>query len=215
MLPENWDAELFNVILNLVGNLVLLLTTWTIGKSLVFYWEFRQRLRAASLELWKSFHQAYGEFKSLVRMWKTLDMPAKKEDCPDLLREAVDAEGRLEALLSNLSSLRCLKPDEITTLGLYRQGYQTIRQAITKAETAKVPHLYRQPQYKLFNDLTTAVSTMIIANKRLPASHQAQKSFAQVLDVRSEEWDLAVELKDQEEDWKSIIRKVTKERLKN
>lgn len=210
-MPESWALEVFKALLNLG----LLIFTWTLGKQLLSYWEDRQRLKEVSLELRRGFHIAYGEFKSLVRTWKLLDKPVTGEEgWSALVRDAVEAEGRLEALLSDVSSLKSLTPHEVTILGLFRQGYQTVRQAVTKGEQSEVPQDFKQTQYKLFNDLMTAVSRLAISQRRQPSDEEARKTFAQVIDVRSSEWRKAVELRRQDEAWNSLLGQVTQMRLR-
>jgi hypothetical protein len=134
-------------------------------------------------------------------------------DCPELIRDVVMVEGRVESLLTDISSLKRLEPEEITTLGLFRQGCQTLRQAIYKGETNQVPYYYKQPQYHLFNRLMIAVSRLVIAQKRQPSSGQSQASFDQVIQVRSAEWEKAVMLIEEKQPWESLINTVTTMRL--
>ena len=209
---KGWEIEVFKFLLNFI----LLVITWTLGRGLLSYWEDKQRLKQASLELRKELHDAFGEFKSLVRVWKLRGRPKDPELCPDLMREAIDLEGRVESLLSNVASLKELRVQGIMTLGLFRQGFQSIRQAIAKSTTHadKVPEDYQQTEYQLFNQLMPWVSRSAISESSVPELSTAQQNYRQIMAVRGSDWDNAVEILGEEPDksWDELISTVLKRR---
>jgi len=204
-MPKGWELEVFKFFLSFV----LLLISWTIGKKLLGFWEKKRRLREISLEIRSKFHEAYGNFKSLVRMWNILGKPSQLDEDSELIKAAVDAEGRVEELLISVSAVKHLRPDDITTLGLLRQGYQTVRQAIEKGESEKVPYNYKSDQYRLFNTLMTEVSRLMATAKEDPNSDKSSNNFAKIVGVRSKHWEKAVELTSQKMPLKDIVKKIT------
>tara|TARA_Y100001001_G_C7947739_1_gene287923 strand:+ start:178 stop:888 length:711 start_codon:yes stop_codon:yes gene_type:complete len=225
-IPEKGAAlELFKFCLNLI----LLLVTWTIGRWFLYKWDQyikfrdlerdfvndeRTRIREISRDLRTQFHELYGSFKSNVRFWKIAGKPTEPSKCKELLEQAVRAEGQVEALISDIATLKTLNDNEVTTLGLYRQGYQSVRQAITKNRKEKVPSTYDTSPYHLFNDVTTQVSRIVVEIRLEPSAEDAQKNFDGVMDVRSDIWDEAIKCVDKKMKWKDVIAHATKERKK-
>lgn len=209
-MPKGWELEVFKFLLNFL----LLIITWTIGKKLLEFWENRRRLREISLEIRGKFHKAYGDFKSLVKMWKILGKPSQPDKDSELVKAAVDAEGRVEDLLISVTAVKCLKPEDITTLGLLRQGYQTVREAIEKGESEKVPYNYKSYEYRLFNILMTQVSRLMTTAKEDPNSDKSRNNLAQIVDVRSKEWEKAIELIGKGMPFEDLLKEVTNLRTK-
>jgi hypothetical protein len=191
-------------------NLLLLIVTWTLGQLLILRWEEKKRVREISRDMRRQFHELYGQFKSSVRLWRAQGKPTDPRDCPELLERAVLAEGLVESLLSDLAALKKLTDDECTALGLFRQGYQTMRQALTNKRPSSVPADYDSDPYHLFNDLTTTVSRLVVAITYEPSPEEARKSFDGIIDVRTDEWDKAVELMKEKRPWDQLIAEITK-----
>jgi hypothetical protein len=202
--------ELFKFVLNLV----LLLVTWTLGQFLILRWEEKKRVREISRDMRRQFHELYGQFKSNVRLWKARGKPTDLKAYPELLERAVLAEGLVEALLSDLAALKKLSDDECTALGLFRQGYQTMRQALTKNRPDGVPAEYDSDPYHLFNDLTTIVSRLVVVIRDEPTPEEARKSFDAIIDVRTDEWDRAIKNVTRLP-WNDLIADITADRRKN
>lgn len=234
VLTEGAGLELFKFSLSLA----LLLITWTLGRWLLLKWEDkksireqerdraveeRRRLSEISRDMRRQFHNLFGDFKSNVRMWRILGMPTESTEAPDLLERIVRAEGMVEALVSDIATFKMLNQQEVTTLGLFRQGYQTLRQAFaqehkdrskTRKEerTEKVPAEYDTAPYHLFHDAATRVSRIIVEVREEPEPGLAQKNFDGVIDVRSDVWELALSDMKGGKSWGQIIEAATKKR---
>jgi len=195
-------------------NLLLLIATWTLGQLLIMRWEEKKRVREISRDMRRQFHELYGQFKSNVRLWRARGKPIDPRECPDLLERAVLAEGLVEGLLSDLAALKKLTDDECTALGLFRQGYQTMRQALTNKRPESVPADYDSDPYRLFNNLTPTVSRLVVAITDEPSPEEARKSFDGIIDVRTDGWDKAVTLTREKRPWSQLIAEITTLRKK-
>ncbi len=209
-------------------NLCLLLITWTFGTFLLNRWEDkrkvmeierdiftdeRKRIREINRDMRKQFHELLGEFKSNVRLWEIVKKLNDTFNNQELLETVVRAEGMVEALLSDIASVKILNEEEVTVLGLYRQGYQTLRQAIIKKNCSqKVPATYDTDPYHLFNDVATEVSRIIVEIRKEPDSETARKNYDGVMDVRSDVWEEALKQVKGKKKWNELILAATMKR---
>lgn len=150
---------------NLIA-VVGLLWASTLGHYFTVQWNIRQKKRELALVASREFHKLYGIFFSLWKKWEYLlkTTPDGSEERRKLLFEACDAEGNVESLFVALSSSHELTDDQITTLGLFRQGYQSLRQAIREGRSLgwdSSDHM----EYVAFKRLATEVATLIVSDK--------------------------------------------------
>jgi len=120
-------ATLVATVLTLGGGLL-------VGQAITAKWNMRVKEREWDLEAIQQVRDLYGEFLSTRRLWNyhlqhhrlsTLDTRGL-----ELFDRSCVAEGKLEALLIKVTTERFLSPNELDELGLFRQGYQQLRECI-------------------------------------------------------------------------------------
>jgi hypothetical protein len=130
---------------------------------------FRRQLDLASVE---AFYKLYGEFFAVWKLWDAAlrfpgSVPSQADHRRDLLLRATVAEGSLEALLVKVTSERRLTPEQQKDLGRFRQGFQTLRQAIR--EDKSLSWLGSEdPEYVRFKSLALAVASTLSPSPGLP-----------------------------------------------
>lgn len=77
----------------------------------------------------------------------------------DLLERATAAEGKVESILLQLAAERYLDAAIIETLGLFRQAYQQIREAIR--DRRQIDWKRKSPEYIAFKALSSEISCFI------------------------------------------------------
>jgi hypothetical protein len=85
---------------------------------------------------------------------------------------------------------RNLEAGDIKTLGLFRQAYQKLREAIRDGMPMKWTH--DTPEYTLFNKLAVGTSCIIFSpekEKKQVNSDAATKALFQITEIRSEDWE--------------------------
>lgn len=153
---------------------LLLVVGWIFGQRIVAYWDDRKKRNEMDIASAQRFFELYGEFKGIKRLWSTfcVNVRAGREGrdrikfTPDddtlrleLLRRSADAESEVEALILKLTAERELDAEQMETLGLFRQAYQKLREAIR--EDRELEWFSHSREYAFFNDLAAAVARMI------------------------------------------------------
>jgi hypothetical protein len=119
--------ELIKLALSFLGITLL-------GGAFTAFWTSLQRRREIEEMELKSFYDNYGRLLTACRLWnaaKSKKIPFPNEAARyQLLKQASEAESVLEGMLLKLASERTLNPDQQSRLGRFRQGYQSVRQAI-------------------------------------------------------------------------------------
>jgi len=199
-----WDSP--TILLEVIKGLVaasLLLLTWFVGQRIITFWDLQKKRQEIDLQISTQFQELYGEFKEVTKLWrvffkKTYDDKYSKDkykDLPfpddlrwELLTRAVAAENKLDAILIKLATERELSDDELTTLGLFRQDYQTMRAAIRKNSDADVGG-YKNVEYDVFNELASSVALIISSYKR--PKHldpkRAHANFGKIIAIRGKD----------------------------
>ncbi|NVN93078.1 MAG: hypothetical protein HXX11_21125 [Desulfuromonadales bacterium] len=170
---------------------------WVIGQRIITYWDIKKKRQELDIAAATQFHKLYGEFKEVSRLWRAFSFIGERskqlifpETIPlELLSRAVTAEGGVEAIIVKLATERVLEEDDIKTLGLFRQAYQQLRQAIRNGESLE--WTYDKPEYHLFNDLACKTTCIISSNKtkKSPESSAATNILRQITSIRSIDWD--------------------------
>lgn len=169
--------------------------TWFVGQRIVSRWELKRKAREFDLTITTQFHQLFGEFKEIWRLWKVLRNNADPSALPipdnmrwHLLTRASAAEGRVESIFVKLATERTLTEAEIKDLGLFRQAYQLLRQGIR--DNHPLNYGYKDCEYRLFNELGCKVAHILSgsASHDRPTVEQARKAFEAILAVRTEDW---------------------------
>jgi hypothetical protein len=145
---------------------------WVIGKRLTVLWSRKQKENEQDLEAARDFHQLYGEFFALWKLWNYSLGDPGSQAVPgtsrwELLDRACSSEGKLEALfVSVAASQRSLANDEIETLGRFRQRYQQLREVIRDNVPLKWDHA-EHPEYVEFKTLAPQVAAIIVRSGRV------------------------------------------------
>jgi hypothetical protein len=185
--------------------LLLVLVGWFVGQRILTSWEYRKKQQELNVLTARQFHDLIGEFKEIWRLWKMATYPGEDaftalrgdEQRADLLRRATAAEGKVEAILLKLAVERELTGEEQRTLGLFRQSYQQLREAVR--DNKPMLWKYRGPEYTLSHRLACQVALLIDRppgwfdwRGQLPAE-TAIDNMAKVVAVRSADWEKEVE----------------------
>jgi hypothetical protein len=144
---------------------VLLLLTWFLGQRVILFWDIKKKRRELDLATEATLQAVYGEYKEVGRIWRVLksgdsDIPEKLPSRGELLARAIAAESRVEALLMKIAVERVLSSAERSTLGLFRQAYQQLRQAIREDKPIQLS--FTDSHYHFFNDLACETALIIV-----------------------------------------------------
>lgn len=198
MLPPLYELELFKAGLTLLVTALTLAATWWIGNGISARWNLRQKRNELNSAAAGAFHSMYGEFKEVVRIWRLakrkLDVPVSVPDGErwTLLVRACAIESKSEALVLRLTTERKLSPKESTSLGLFRQAIQTLRESIR--DDIDCPIGSRRAEYKLLNELAPEVAQIASAEvpKKPLTSEEAKAQLSAVANVTVQTWQAKV-----------------------
>lgn len=158
---------------------ILLIVTWLLGQRIIAYWDDRKKRNEMDIAAGHRFFELYGEFKAINRLWnifcnnthpklmegnrakgdKVITIPEANEVRWELLKRAAAAESGVESLVLKLAAERELSEERLETLGLFRQAYQKLREAIRVDK--QLGWGRGCPQYQLFNDLAAEFAQML------------------------------------------------------
>jgi hypothetical protein len=172
-----------DVILALVGPAAAIAFAAIAGQQLTVYWATRQKRRELAITSANEFYRLYGEFFAVWKLWNyamnSSRTPEKtQEDKWTLLQRAVAAEAGVEAMLVKLAAERALDPAEREATGRFRQGYQSLRQAIRDGKPIEWRHS-ENPQYLAFKGLACEVASLVANSERgkLPSPQEASEAL--------------------------------------
>jgi hypothetical protein len=146
-------------------SILLLGLTWFVGQRILAGWDLRKKRRELDIVSTQRFQELIGEWKGVWRLWKVHKNSAKYSiDVPvgtrwELLTRAADAEGGVEAIISRLALERSLTNAECRYLGLFRQSFQQLREAI-RGDSELTWHRGDQ-EYWMLHDLAIQVALVI------------------------------------------------------
>jgi hypothetical protein len=186
---------------------------FVIGTLTVAMWDRRKKYQEIDIEMYNQFQERQGEFYEVTKLWRAYYDKVYKDNKDEidkdreeeLLQRASAAESKVEIIINTLITDRVLCEKDPPTLGLYRQGYQQLRESI--ADPRKYPPKfgnYKDARYQFFEDLASRVAHIITERKRPEASwlrlheirskrsEDARAHRRQVLGVRSRCWRRAV-----------------------
>jgi hypothetical protein len=135
---EELQIELLKTALSAIVTVGALLLTWFGGQKILDQWDLRKKRKEIDIQTAQRFHELVGEWKAVWRAWQFLKKTPPKGSpivaSPtarwDLFDRAAKAEGGIEAILLRLSIERQLCGCERKQLGLFRQSFQQLREAI-------------------------------------------------------------------------------------
>jgi hypothetical protein len=134
----------------------------TAGSALTLFWNIRQKQRELDLETARDFHNHYGAFFSTWKSWNWYLKQRKPDPAiqRELFERAASAEGGVESILSRLAAHRRLSAQMVADLACFRQGFQTLRQAIREDKPLDWGSS-EVAEYRRFKDLSGRVSEII------------------------------------------------------
>ena len=184
---------------------------FVIGTLTVAMWDRRKKYQEIDIEMYNQFQERQGEFYEVTKLWRTYykrvyeENDEKDKDREDkdreeeLLQRASAAESKVDIIIKRLVTERLLCEKDLLTLGLYRQGYQQLRESIEEPRK-KPPEFgsYKDPRYQLFEDLASEVAYIITERKRpeslwlheikSKSSEAVRADRSEVLRVRGRHW---------------------------
>ncbi len=104
-----------------------------VGQAITAKWNLRVKEREWDFDAIQRVRDLYGEFLSTRRLWNyhlehntltSLDARGL-----ELFDRCCVAEGQMEALLMKVATERVLTQEQLDELGLFRQGYQQLRES--------------------------------------------------------------------------------------
>lgn len=174
---------------------------WLVGYGIIARWDLMKKRQELDIAIATQFHKLYGEFKEVSRLWSAFSFSGNRskpltfpDTTPlDLLKRAAAAEGGVEAIIVKLATERVLDGEDIKTLGLFRQAYQKLREAIR--DGGPLGWTRDTPEYTLYNDLASKTACIISSNKiKKCKSAEAPKMLQRITAIGPEEWHKAVNL---------------------
>ncbi len=181
--------ELLKAALNLGVAILTIVLGWVVGQRLTVYWNLRQKQREYDMTTAQEFHKLYGEFFAVWKLWNyhLRESTSGTEVRAQLLSRACTAEGSVESLFVRLASSRTLTEEQTGVLGRFRQGYQSLRQAVRDGR----PLDWRSsthPQYVAFKKLAAEVAVLIVSEMP-PSAGVVEARAASLLRITSNEWE--------------------------
>lgn len=173
---------------------------WFAGQRIIAYWDTKKKRHELDIAAATKFHQLYGEFKEVSRLWRAYrynapnapKVPFPPELRLELLRRASAAEGSIEAITVKLAAERVLSEPEIRSLGLFRHAYQKLREAIR--DDQPLDWTYDKPEYHLHNELTSRIAHIIASDvrERQEDASGAVETLRQIAAIRPDDWREAI-----------------------
>ena len=157
-----WTKWLDQAAPNLIVSFAVGVIAVTVGGALTLFWNIRQKQRELDLETARDFHNHYGAFFSTWKSWNWY-LKQKRPDAAihrELFDQAARAEGGVESILSRLAAHRRLNAQMVADLACFRQGFQSLRQAIRDNEPLEWGSS-DVAEYRRFKDLSGRVSKII------------------------------------------------------
>src|SRR5215208_981645 len=193
----------------IIGAVLQVAVLGFIGQRIVAYWDARKKRQETDIAISTQLQQVYGEFKEGSKLWRTFYRKTYYGKYPELeipedvrwesLKSATAAESSLEAILVKLATERRFKDDAAYNLGMFRQGYQQLRESIRKNKEPLFTS-YNDPRYNRFDDYACKVAHIISTAKRPSKLHgllgyselkpeEAAANLRKILIVRSKDWE--------------------------
>jgi len=159
-----------------------------VGQAITAKWNLRVKEREWDFDAIQRVRDLYGEFLSTRRLWNyhlehntltSLDARGL-----ELFDRCCVAEGQMEALLMKVATERVLTQEQLDELGLFRQGYQQLRESIREIRPLTWGSS-NHPEYVAFKRGCRTMIDIISNSKRLPVdSKQFQFITANIHESR-------------------------------
>jgi hypothetical protein len=188
-----------------------LLLLFVIGQRIVFIWDQRKKYQELDNATYTQFQDLQGEFYEIIKVYRTLydtthkyeynALKLDKSTSAELFKRACAAESKVDVMINKLVAERTLCKGDPYTLGLYRQGFQQLRESIREDSNPEYGN-FKDPRYKLFEELVSKVAYIVTESKRpetrlgklglggfkSKSFEDAQADRRQVVNVRSRHW---------------------------
>jgi hypothetical protein len=194
----------------IIGAALQLAVLGFLGQAIIAYWDARKKRQETDIAISTQFQQIYGEFKEGSKLWRTFyrhtniqgkypELSFPEDIRWELLKSATAAESRLEAILVKIATERCLNDDDTHNLGMFRQGYQQLRESVRNNKTPDFTS-FKDPRYKRFDDYACKVAHVISTTER-PSKlrgllgyselepRKAVANLQAIVNVRSNDWE--------------------------
>src|SRR4028118_1563715 len=169
--------------------------TLAVSWIVVARWAVWQKRREIDLTTTTGFYDLYGEFVTLRRMWrhawKDLEGKDRADLREELLRRAITAEGKLEAMLVKVATGRILDRRQKTALGHFRRAFRTVRLQIVRDQ--EIGWKRDNDEYRRIKELACDVAVLLPgygAGSVPPAV--AGKTLVEITEVSEEEYRTAL-----------------------
>jgi len=163
-----------------------------LGGAVTAFWTWRQKRREIEEMELKAFYKHYGQLLTSWRLWNTIKstsiaVPPGEATRYELLKQVSEAESAVEGMLLKLASERSLSRHELSILGSFRQGCQTVRESIHNDEV--VPwHCSEEETYMAFKKGASFFSSLLknrIWSFRI-SHQQAMKAVEEITSNKNE-----------------------------
>jgi hypothetical protein len=197
--------------------LIILLLTWLVGQRILALWDYRKKSQEWAKDAAERFENTHGEWKAIWRLWKAFKdnkLPPESYGTTtrwELLTRAAAAEGQIEALLMKLAFERHISHAQRCRLGLFRQAYQTLREAIR--DGSSIDWTRESAEYWLMHELSIEAGNMLLRDEEEPGIWkqvqwlwqrepigriepcEAQANLSGIIAVNRGDWKAAVQAK--------------------
>lgn len=173
--------------LNLAVAVTTLGLTWIVGARFTTAWNIRQKKKESDLAAAQEFYRLYREFFANWKLWNYSVSHDHGKDLQALFQRASNAEGGVEALLVQFAASRKMSPEDIRACACFRQGYQSLRQAIS-ANASIDWHYSDHPEYLAFKRLAMYFGLVVVAGSS-PSSEAVKARADALIAISSNEWE--------------------------
>lgn len=163
------SKEAFEILNSALPPVLSVLLAGIIGQRLTVYWAHRQKRKELAQAASHEFFLLYGEFFAIWKCWNYSVDRGEPERQSEYQRELFvrvsAAEAGLEASLIKLASERVLSLADCETVGRFRQGYQSMREAIGKSQRFEW-NWSGHEQYLAFKKLACRLASLVASSDR-------------------------------------------------
>lgn len=145
---------------------------WVISTRITDRWDRKKADRDRDLATMTELSSIYGQFFSLLKVWDSAHDHKASWQADDtgraLLRDAADAEGRLEALIVKVAAERRLTDEAMDSFAELRQAFKSLRQAIRAGQEVWWWRASEQ-QYTTFKVAATRIAHLLTSPRDDPS----------------------------------------------
>ena len=191
-----FNEQVIIEVIKLGLSIIFLFITWGIGQSILTYWEVKKKRKELDIQTVQRLQELIGEWKTVWRLWKVYkENAANSLNKPEytrweLLSRVSAAEGGIEAILLKIASERSITKGDCEQLGLFRQAYQQLREAIRDDNSILWDR--KDPEYWMFHELSVRVTYIFEGSEAKRSAEDANANLKKILSVNKPLWNDAV-----------------------